>query len=249
MPKIKYKSQLPSWYTESRYLSIKTKASNRQIEEELTARRIVHLQLSEGKLNTLEQAELFQVRVLQPEQQLTPNACNQSVEELNISHILDIASQIHIKFPTLIPSVCARKFASEHIDFAFSPLHKRTELGFQLGTSEVFAGVNLANSTDKELTEGFQKWLSKIRKETGIKQPKKFRINEKLELIFSCAVFEYLDLTLWAQSQKTTISNRLLATVIKPGKFTEKEISDKVRKHALEVISFEFSERLWNNIQ
>ncbi|WP_432468737.1 DUF6387 family protein [Agarivorans sp. Z349TD_8] len=248
MTKIRYKNQLPSWFNASRYLFIKTKATNEQLDYELTLRRCINIQLNNGEIGTGEQEELFQEYVFEEPQAPCTDDYDDRFETIYVGNIELIAEEIHRQANNLINVECYSQdnwfnksqehwFNKEHWR---TPLHLLEDPVWLGGNADVLGGINLRNTTDKELIAAFQKWLPKIRKEMGIPEPKRFRFDEKIELVFSCGVLEYLDLTLWARSRNTTISNKLLATVILNGKFTEKEISNKVRKHAYDAISSKF---------
>lgn len=220
-------TKLAKWYKPSRYLDIK-KASTQHIANELFARYAVWVNLQNGVQSCGEYDELFSERATFNNEPEFPDCDDENVKPL---------------------SSIAVQFMAEHIknkkNIEFTEYHEvggSTSLAFD---GEGFcAGISLSYATDNEILEELKRLLPKMRTQLNIKQPARFRTFEKFENLFSCGVFEYLDLVMWAKLNGHKIYPDFLSKVIRNGKFEPEVIRGKVKRNSEHVMSFDYQEQL-----
>lgn len=219
-------NQLPGWFKPERYLNIEKVSPYENILDELSIRYYVKTSLDRGNPDHELLTELFSDTKTFYSSIPTPTNTSRNIEPLVVGHAATIANSL---------------LAMEQNEW-LTYVHKHESLRMHGG--DVFVGLDLRFATDNELLLELKKLLPKLREDLDIKRPKRYRVHEKIDNLFYWGVFEYLDLTIWAQSNNNTISNNLLAKVINSEKFTPKEIASSVKDNALTSISFEFREQL-----
>ena len=124
-------------------------------------------------------------------------------------------------------------------------IHKVLNTGSILCSTQAKISIDLRFATNAEILNELEKLLPILRKDIDNKEPKRYNFNHKCYSLFSCCVFEYLDLTLWAKANGHELTNKSLARILNNGNFDEKEIVSKVRKHAMHALSDEFIDQLY----
>lgn len=229
MAKITHRKQLPTWYNENRYLTIK-KADDKFIFDELFTRFVVWEELKASN-NQVEDPskmdELFS--------ELKTFDNNAVLIDENDFNVHPIAAMDIVRISEVIKGNPELESAYLH-----EILNHRTTAYDGKGFC---AGISLSLATDNEIIEEMRRLLPEMRRKLNIDPPMRYRMNEKHANLFSCGVFEYLDLTMWARAYGHQISNAFLALVIKPGTFTAAQIRGKVKQNAEHVMDFQFFEQ------
>ena len=194
--------KLAKWYKPNRYLDIK-KASTQHIANELFARYAVWINLNNGVHSCGEYDELFTERAIFDHEQKHPDCDDENVKPLSSIAVQHMAEQLK--------NMKSIEFTEYH-EVAGS-----TSIAFD---GEGFcAGISLSYATDNEIIEELKRLLPRMREQLNIKTQIRFRTFEKFENLFSCAVFEYLDLVMWAKINDHKIYPDFLSKIIRDGKF------------------------------
>lgn len=239
MTKITCRKQLMRmipWFTANRYKSIE--ATNLTgVHEELFLRYAVKLYLDRGEPDAELQSELFKERY--------PDSLNddthfydENVHPLHSYDIVNMASQL--------PK--GSLDSGEH-DY----LHRFGNVeSHSFDGKGICVGISLSHATDKEILKELARLLPKVRKELNAPNPK--RSNTKKgqahRKLFYYGVFEYLDLTLWAEVHGYELELSFIADLIS---HRELITYDYLRKntvsYAKKAMTFEYLERLKADIK
>jgi hypothetical protein len=247
--------KLPAWFVSNRYSSIR-RASLDFILDELALRYGVYHQLMKlGEVSSTDQDDLFSKRPIfedKPKRQtaITHSEDDQNVTPIATFEVVQMAlrlAEVNKDLFTIVKAGIPENNSQYNDQHLWTPLHETDVSDYVYSGSNFYAGICLKLATDNEILDELKRLLPKMRKELDIKSPKRFRIHEKIQNLFDCAVFEYLDLILWAKANETKLTNDDIVIAIKSVSrhiFSPKEISEKVRRNALDAMSIEFIEHL-----
>ena len=168
--------------------------------------------------------DLFTERAIFNDEQKHPDCDDENVKPLSSIAVQHMAEQLNNK---------------QNVEFTeFHEVAGSTSIAFD---GEGFcAGISLSYATDNEIIEELKRLLPRIRRQLSIDPPTRYRTFENL---FSCGVFEYLDLVMWAKVNGHKIYPNFLSKVIQNGKFEPEEIRGKVKRNSEHVMSFDYQEQ------
>jgi len=124
-----------------------------------------------------------------------------------------------------------------------SEIHKTLRYTTAIDGDGVCLGISLSYATNKEILSSLKKALPIIRSQMGIEEPKRYRTEEKYSSLFSCGVFEYVDLSIWAYFSGYKITRTQFSQLICGGKFTPSQIDKTVIYNVKHAMSFDYGEQ------
>jgi len=243
MGKISSLSQLktPSWFNKSRY-KILRKSTLEQLELELSKRSSAMFAIKndipiESDVMELFKNSLQDIQLHNNEDtRESSNTIDENVRPLSCLDVISINEQIIQK--QLSP---------------FNDVHE--SIGQDVSGIDgkgIFVGISLSLATNQEIHEELERLLNKSRRALKIKEPLRYRLNEKYDNLFRRFVFQYLDLTIWARINGHEIKRSYIREAIDSIsyiKVTPTEISGTIKDNANHAISFEFLEQLRHTIK
>jgi hypothetical protein len=228
--------KLIPWFTENRYKSIQN-SSLEIVYEELALRYHIKRAIDMGEPNLELQSELFSDKY-----QLYQNELIDYPDENVIPlHSYDIAR-------------IAKQLPQGSLDSGVhDAFHKFSGIKHSAFDGKgVCVGISLSHATDKEIGEELARLLHKLRAELNVPEPERPHTAQGLahRKLFYYGVFEYLDLTLWAQIYGYELKLPLIADLISHRELiTYDYLRKNTVKYAEKAATFEYLEQFTADIK
>jgi hypothetical protein len=243
MGKISSLSQLntPSWFNKSRYKRLR-KSTLEQLELELNLRSSAMLAIQNDIPIESDVMELFDN--YPQEVQLHDN-----YDTRESSHIIDE----NVKALSCLDVISINEQIKQKQISPFNDVHESIGQSVSgIDGKGLFVGISLSLATNQEIHEELERLINKSRGILKIKEPVRYRLNEKYDNLFRRFVFQYLDITIWASINGHDIKRSYIREAIDSlsySKVTPTEISGTIKENAEHAISFEFLEQLRHTIK
>jgi len=253
MAKITDERDLPPWYKPSRYKDLKLakhkgEPAYEHIVNEISLRKDAYEELYPDLVKSIFQEAGFRHLIFQNElfKEREPYKAKEQVDlKIDVREALASVKTMEIRDLDILSSEI--KELELHQNTVFDKdeyVHKALNTASILCSTQAKISIDLRFATNTEILNELKELLPILRNDIDNNEPKRYKFKDKYDLLFSCCVFEYLDLTLWAKAHGHKLSNKFLARILKDGSFTPKQISEKVKKHAMHALSEEFMEQL-----
>jgi hypothetical protein len=177
------------------------------------------------------------------------------VDELSkrrcIRHAIDTKAVNQVDIDDWLSSEKSNEVYEKSADQNIVPLYASslgmTNLEMVGSDYTAYVGLALEHATDEEILKELKQYLIRVRDELSIPEPKRNRkVISKVKSFTARGLWQFIDLTLWAELYGYSFTDDFLVVVIGIG-HTPKTISDQLRNDYMkEALSYEFSEQLIN---